>query len=109
VARFRPAWLRPTRPSPTALTLLCATAVVAAGATAWGILNVAGRLPVSANYAKMPASVGHAVHLAGLAASVLVVAVLLAVLLQLIGTASLNPEDSPRVSAFARPKAVELH
>jgi membrane-associated phospholipid phosphatase len=109
VARFRPDWLRPARPNRVALTLLCGTAVVAAGATAWGVLAVVGKLPVSANYAKMPVSVGYAVHLAALAGTVVVIAGLLAVLLLLIGTATLRAEVPSRVPAWPRPKPVRSY
>src|SRR5262249_4766599 len=69
VARFRPVGFSPTRPSRLPLVLLGATAVVAAGVAAWGVITVWGRLPDPSAYPNMWASF-HAARLAGLAVTV---------------------------------------
>jgi membrane-associated phospholipid phosphatase len=89
VARYRPVAFSPARPGRMPLILLSCTAIVAAGIAIWSVITVWGRLPQPSAYPKMLASF-HAARLAGLAATVFVVVLLVMVLLVLMGRADLD-------------------
>jgi membrane-associated phospholipid phosphatase len=93
VARYRPVAFGPARPSRIPLVLLGGTAMVAASIAVWGVITVWGRLPEPSAYPKMWASF-HAARLAGLAGTVFVVVLLVAVLLVLMGRADLDARRS---------------
>jgi membrane-associated phospholipid phosphatase len=94
VARYRPVEFSPVRPSRLPLVLLLSTAMVAASVAVWGVITVWGRLPEPSAYPNMWSSF-HTARLAGLAATVFVVLVLVTALLLLIGRADLDGRTRP--------------
>jgi undecaprenyl-diphosphatase len=89
VARYRPIAFSPARPGRIPLILLSGTAIVAAGIAIWNVITVWGRLPQPSAYPKMSATFD-AARLAGLAATVFVVLLLVTVLLVLMGRVDLD-------------------